>query len=291
MRIGAHVSTAGGLEKGIERAQAMGAETIQIFGAAPQSWRRRSYPPQEAKAFRAKAAAADIWPIFIHAVYLVNLATSNPENLIKSQDALIADMVLSSAIGAKGVIFHIGSHRGAGYATVFGQIVDSVRRVLAETPEDAWLVIENSAGMGDSVGRKLGELAAVMKEVASPRLKVCFDTQHAFSAGYDVATAGGLAATVDEFEREVGLAHLVAIHANDSKCTLGEGVDRHENIGDGHIGRAGFKVILAQPAFRDLPFLLEVPGFPKEGKKAEGPDKENVDRLKAIAAGVGWRAS
>ena len=291
MRIGAHVSTAGGLEKGIERAQAMGAETIQIFGAAPQSWRRRSYPPQEAKAFRAQAAAADIWPIFIHAVYLVNLATSNPENLIKSQDALIADMVLSSAIGAKGVIFHIGSHRGLGYATVFGQIVDSVRRVLAETPEDTWLVMENSAGMGDSVGRKLGELAAVMKEVSSPRLKVCFDTEHAFSAGYDVATAGGLAATVDEFEREMGLAHLVAIHANDSKCPLGGGVDRHENIGDGHIGRVGFKVILAQPAFCDLPFLLEVPGFPKEGKKAEGPDKENVDRLKAIAAGVSRRAS
>jgi deoxyribonuclease-4 len=291
MRIGAHVSTAGGLEKGIERAQAMGADTIQIFGAPPQSWRRRGYPPQEAEAFRARAAAADIWPIFIHAVYLVNLATSNPENLIKSQDALIADMVLSSAIGAKGAIFHIGSHRGAGYAKVFDQIVDSVRRVLAETPEDAWLVMENSAGMGDSVGRKLGELAAVMKEVASPRLKVCFDTQHAFSAGYDVATAGGLAATVDEFEREVGLARLVAIHANDSKCPLGGGVDRHENIGEGHIGRAGFKVILAQPAFRDLPFLLEVPGFSKEGKKAEGPDKENVDRLKAIAAGVSRRAS
>jgi len=287
MRIGAHVSTAGGLEKGIERAEAMGAETIQIFGAPPQTWRRKAYPRQETEAFRTRAAAADIWPVFIHAVYLVNLATSNPENLIKSQDALIADMVLSSAIGARGVIFHIGSHRGAGYAKVFGQIVDSVRRVLAETPEDTWLILENSAGMGDSVGRKLGELAAIMKEVASPRLKVCFDTQHAFSAGYDVATAAGLAATMDEFEREVGLAHLVAIHANDSKCPLGGGVDRHENIGEGHIGRAGFEVIVAHPAFRDLPFLLEVPGFPKEGKKGEGPDKENVDRLKAIVRVVG----
>jgi deoxyribonuclease-4 len=287
MRIGAHVSTAGGLERGIERAQAMGAETIQIFGSPPQSWRRKAYPRQEAEAFRTGAAAADIWPVFIHAVYLVNLATSNPENLIKSQDALIADMVLSSAIGAKGVIFHIGSHRGVGYATVFGQIVDSVRRVLAETPEDAWLILENSAGMGDTIGRKLGELAAIMKEVVSPRLKVCLDTQHAFSAGYDVATARGLAATVDEFQREVGLAHLVAVHANDSKCPLGGGVDRHENIGEGHIGRAGFEVILAHAAFRDLPFLLEVPGFPKEGKKAEGPDKENVDRLKAIARAVG----
>lgn len=286
MRIGAHVSTAGGLEKGIERAQVMGAETIQIFGAPPQTWRRKAHPPQEAEAFRAQAAAADIWPVFIHAVYLVNLATSNPENLIKSQDALIADMALSSAIRAKGVIFHIGSHRGAGYAKVFGQIVDSVRRVLAETPDDTWLILENSAGMGDSIGRRFGELAGIMKEVASPRLKVCFDTQHAFSSGYDVATAGGLAATVEEFEREVGLAHLVAIHANDSKCPLGGGVDRHENIGEGHIGRAGFEVIMAHAAFRDLPFLLEVPGFPKEGKKPEGPDKENVDRLKAIAAAV-----
>jgi len=287
MRIGAHVSTAGGLEKGIERAQAIGAETIQIFGSPPQSWRRKAFSPQEAEAFQARAAAADIWPVFIHGVYLVNLATSNPENLIKSQDALIADMVLSSAIGAKGVIFHIGSHRGVGYANVFGQIVDSVRRVLAETPEDTWLILENSAGMGDSVGRKLGELGAIIKEVASLRLKVCFDTQHAFSAGYDVATVAGLAATVDEFEREVGLTHLVAIHANDSKCPLAGGVDRHENIGEGHIGRAGFEVIVAQPAFCDLPFLLEVPGFPREGKKPAGPDKENVDRLKAIAAAVG----
>jgi deoxyribonuclease-4 len=287
MRIGAHVSTAGGLEKGIERAQAMGAETIQIFGAPPQSWRRKVCSPQEAEAFRARAAAADIWPIFLHGVYLVNLATSNPDGLVKSQDALIADMMLSSAIGAKGVIFHIGSHRGAGYAKVFGQIVASIRRVLAETTEDTWLILENSAGMGDSVGRKLGELAEIMKEVDSPRLKVCFDTQHAFSSGYDVATVDGLAATVNEFEREVGLAHLVAIHANDSKCPLGGGVDRHENIGEGHIGRAGFEAILAHPAFRDLPFLLEVPGFPKEGKKPEGPDKENVDRLKAIAGAVG----
>jgi deoxyribonuclease-4 len=286
MRIGAHVSTAGGLEKGIERAQAIGAETVQIFGAPPQSWRRRVCSPQEGEAFRARAAAADIWPVFIHGVYLVNLATSKPENLIKSQDALIADMALSSAIGAKGVIFHIGSHRGVGYEKVFGQIVDSVRRVVAETPEDTWLILENSAGMGDSIGRRLSELADIMKEVTSPRLKVCFDTQHAFSSGYDVATADGLAATVDEFEREVGLAHLVAIHANDSKCPLGGAVDRHENIGEGHIGRAGFEAIMAHPAFRDLPFLLEVPGFPKEGRKPEGPDKENVDRLKAIAAAV-----
>ncbi len=286
MRIGAHVSTAGGLDKGIERAQAMGAQAIQIFGAAPQSWRRKTYAQAEADAFRTSAAAADIWPVFLHGVYLVNLATSIPENLFKSCDALIHDMRVCSQIGAKGVIFHIGSHRGAGFSQVFGQIVESIRQVLAQTPDDTWLILENSAGMGDSVGSRFSELSAIMGEMASPRVKVCFDTQHAFAAGYDVATAGGLAATLDEFEREVGLAHLVTVHANDSKCPLGGGVDRHENIGEGHIGRQGFQVIMAHPAFRDLPFLLEVPGFPKEGAKPEGPDKENVDRLKAIAAAV-----
>jgi deoxyribonuclease-4 len=287
MRIGAHVSTSGGLLKGIERAQAMGAETLQIFGAAPQSWRRKVYSQEEGEAFRAAVQAADIWPVFIHGVYLVNLATSIPENLAKSQGALIADMHVSALIGAKGVIFHIGSHRGAGFQQTLTQIVNSIRRVLDETPEETWLILENSAGMGDSVGSRFEELAAIMNGVASPQVRVCLDTQHAFASGYQVATAEGLTQTIDEFEREVGLAHLVAVHANDSKCPLGGGVDRHENIGEGHIGREGFQVIMAHPALQDQPFLLEVPGFPKEGKKPEGPDKENVDILKAIAAEVG----
>ena len=287
MRIGAHVSTAGGLPNGIERAQKLGAEAIQIFGAAPQSWRRRVYTPEEGQVFRAAAQAADVWPVFIHGVYLVNLGTSIPENLDKSVEALIADMRLSSLIGCKGVVFHVGSHRGAGFDATLGQVVASVARVLDETPDDTWLILENSAGMGDSIGSRFSELAAIMKELGSPRLKVCLDTQHAFACGYQVATPDGLAATLDEFEREVGLANLVAVHANDSKCPLGGGVDRHENIGEGHIGRDGFRVLLAHPAFRDVPFLLEVPGFPVGDKKPEGPDKENVDRLKAIAAEVG----
>jgi len=287
VRIGAHVSTSGGLPNGIERARNMGAEAIQIFGAAPQSWRRRVYTPEEGKVFRAVAREADVWPVFIHGVYLVNLGTSTPENLDKSIEALVADMRLSSLIGCKGVIFHVGSHRGVGLDATFGQVVASIASVLDATPDDTWLILENSAGMGGSIGSKFSELGAIMKEVGSPRLKVCLDTQHAFACGYQVATPDGLAATLDELEREVGLANLVAVHANDSKCPLGGGVDRHENVGEGHIGREGFRVILAHPAFREVPFLLEVPGFPVGGKKPEGPDKENVDRLKAIAAEVG----
>jgi deoxyribonuclease-4 len=285
MRIGAHVSTEGGLEKAVERAQAMGAETIQIFGAAPQSWRKKEYSPEEAEAFQRKAVEADVQPVFIHGVYLVNLATSDPAGLERSVDALTWSLNVCHRIGALGTIFHLGSHRGAGFEAVLSQVVAAVRRILEGSSSDTWFVLENSAGMGGSVGSRFSELGAIMREVASPRVKVCFDTQHAFAAGYDVATSEGLEATLSEFEKHVGLTSLVAVHANDSKIPLGGGVDRHENIGEGLIGREGFKVIMGHPAFRDIPFLLEVPGFEKKG-----PDKENLDILRQLRQELGLAA-
>ena len=282
MRIGAHVSTEGGLEKAVERAQAMGAETIQIFGAAPQSWRKKEYAAEEAEAFQKKASEAHVQPVFIHGVYLVNLATGDPAGLERSVDALTWSLDVCRQIGALGTIFHLGSHRGAGFKAVLSQVVSAVHRILDGSPGDTWLILENSAGMGASVGSRFSELGIIMREAASPRVKVCFDTQHAFAAGYDVATARGLESTLAEFEKQVGLANLVAVHANDSKIRLGGGVDRHENIGEGLIGRGGFKVIMGDPAFREIPFLLEVPGFEKKG-----PDKENMDILHHIRQELG----
>ena len=277
MRLGAHVSTQGGLDKAIDRAQAMGAETVQIFGSAPQTWRRRDASPEEIAAFREKAAAADVEPVFLHAVYLINLAAADPANLERGVASLIADLELCAQIGAKGSIVHIGSHKGAGLDAVFPQVVAAIRRVMENTPPEAWLILENSAGMGGSIGASFSELAAVMRELADARIKVCLDTQHAFAMGYDVASAGGLQATLAEFDREIGLDNLVAVHANDSKVPLGGGRDRHENIGEGAIGREGFRVIMAHPAFRELPFILEIPGFGNLG-----PDRENLDILKGI---------
>ena len=282
MRVGAHVSSSGGLTTAFERAGAIGAETIQIFGAPPQVWRRRKIRPEECEAFRAGMAESDIQPVFIHGVYLINLATASPEQLKKSSDALAGDLNLASAIGAKGVIFHVGSHKGAGFDEVLTQIVEALQEVLNETPDDAWIILENSAGMGGSVGSKFSELGAIMKAVANPRLKVCLDTEHAYAAGYNLAERAGIDDAMAEFEREVGVSHLVAVHANDSKIELGGGVDRHDNIGEGHIGREGFEVIMAHQAFADVPFLLEVPGFEKDG-----PDKPNIDILKEIRAKVG----
>jgi apurinic endonuclease APN1 len=138
-------------------------------------------------------------------------------------------------------------------------------------------VLENSAGMGGAIGSRFDELGRIIREAGSPRVKVCLDTQHAFAAGYDLKTKDGLEAAMSEFEERIGLDRLVAVHANDSKCPLAGGVDRHENIGEGHIGLDGFENILSHPAFAEVPFLLEVPGFANEG-----PDRRNVDILKAV---------
>ena len=221
-------------------------------------------------------------PVFIHGVYLINLATSDPLGLERSVDSLTWSLDVCRRIGALGTIFHLGSHRGAGFEAVLPQVVAAVRQVLERCPGDTWFILENSAGMGASVGSRFSELGVIMREAASPRVKTCFDTQHAFAAGYDVAIAQGLEATLAEFDEQVGLANLVAVHANDSKIPLGGGVDRHENVGEGLIGREGFRVILGHPAFRDIPFLLEVPGFDKKG-----PDKENLDILRQIREEVG----
>jgi deoxyribonuclease-4 len=282
MKIGAHVKTSGGVDKAIDRAEEMGAEAIQIFSGAPQAWRRKDYRPEEVEAYRARAAQTGIQPAFLHGVYLVNLATDNQEHLAKSLDALTHDMNACHLLGASGVIFHLGSHRGAGFDHVFQQVVQSVRGIVDATPEDTWLILENSAGMGGSVGSKFDELGRIIREVGSPRVKVCLDTQHMFAAGYDVKTKDGLGAAMSEFAAEVGLDTLVAVHANDSKCPLAGGVDRHENIGEGHIGLDGLQNVMSHPAFRDVPFLLEVPGFDNQG-----PDRRNVEILKGLREKTG----
>ncbi|MEX0800195.1 MAG: deoxyribonuclease IV [Dehalococcoidia bacterium] len=282
MKVGAHVKTAGGVFKGIDLAETIGAEAIQIFCGAPQAWKRKIYKPGEVETYQARVAETGIGPAFVHGVYLVNLATDNPEHLQKSLDALVHDMNACHTLGVKGVIFHLGSHRGAGYETVFQQVAESVRKVVDASPQDTWLILENSAGMGGAIGSTFEELGRIIEGAGSERVKVCLDTQHAFAAGYDVKSKGGLNAAMAEFDAKVGLDRLVAVHANDSKCPLGGGLDRHENIGEGHIGLDGFESIMSHPAFKDVPFLLEVPGFDKAG-----PDKRNVDILKDLRKRAG----
>lgn len=282
MHIGAHVSTAGGFDRAIDRAVEIGAEAVQLFCSSPQGWAFKPLSDEAISAFRQKSKDNGIGPAFLHGIYLVNMGTPDAEHLKKGIDSLTKYMHVASAMGGKGVIFHGGSHKGAGFEGVFQQTVDSFKEVLASSPKDIYLIIENSAGMGNHIGSSFAEIGRILKAVDSPQVKVCLDTQHAFAAGYELTTSEGVARAMEEFDREIGVDNLAAVHANDSKTPFSSGVDRHENIGLGHMGEDAFVAIMTHPAFRDVPFLLEVPGA--EGK---GPDKPNVDLLKRLRARAG----
>jgi deoxyribonuclease-4 len=286
MKIGAHISTAGGLHTCFERAEAIGAECVQVFESAPQQWGTARLTDEQIEGFRARAKDSKIAPIFIHGKYLMNLASADPKIFKTSASTLRSSLNIAGRIGAQGVIFHTGSHKGLGYEAVFEQICSAARDVLAETPDETWMIFENSAGQGGTIGSKFSDLGQIIKRIDSPRAKVCIDTCHAFASGYDLSNTAGVQATVDELDREVGLQNVAAIHCNDSKTDLGAGRDLHENIGDGKIGRGGFEAIIAHKAFTKVPLLLEVPGYKLDGAP-KGPDKPNIDRLKEIRAAAG----
>ena len=282
MKIGAHVSTAGGISNAVTRGQAIGCEAIQIFGSSPQSWAFKPVSGEQIERFKQGLIDADIGSVFLHAIYLINLGTPSEETLQKGIDSLISYMNLAADIGADGVIVHPGSHGGRGFEAVLPQAAEAIKTVLDTAPEGPCLAVENMAGMGQHIGAKFNELGWILDAVDSPRLKICLDTQHAFAAGYDLTNPQGIQAMLAELDSGPGSANVAAVHANDSKRVCGSGVDRHDNIGDGFIGEEGFAAIMANSAFAEVPFLLEVPGF--EGK---GPDQQNMDLLKKIRSQVG----
>jgi deoxyribonuclease-4 len=228
--------------------------------------------------------------VFIHGKYLMNLASADAKIFKTSASTLRSSLNIAGRIGARGVIFHTGSHKGLGLEAVFDQICDACEKVLEDTPEETWLIFENSAGAGGTIGSRFHDLGEIIRRVDNKRVKICVDTCHAFAAGYDLSNAEGVEGMLDEIEREVGLENLAAFHCNDSKAPLGSGRDLHDNIGEGHIGEAGFEALLSQKSIRDVPLLLEVPGYKIDGA-GKGPDKPNVDRLKSIRDRVAPKAT
>jgi len=282
MKIGAHVSTAGGISNAVGRAKEIGCEAIQIFGSSPQTWAFKPVPGEQIELLKQSIADAGIGPVFLHAIYLINLGTPNEDSLKKGINSLIKYMNLAADIGAAGVIFHPGSHGGRGYDAVLPQTVDAIKTVLDASPYVPCLAVENMAGMGQHIGAKFDELGGILKAVDSPRLKICLGTSHAFAAGYDLTNSQGIKAMLDELDAGPGSASVAAVHANDSKRVCGSGVDRHDNIGDRFIGEEEFAAIMGDPAFVEFPFFLEVPGF-----EGNGPDKRNIDIFKTIRKQVG----
>jgi deoxyribonuclease IV len=277
--LGAHVDSSRGLHLAFERAAAMGADAIQVHPTPPHYWGSPKLDDERVERFREAAAAAGHPPFYFHAVYLINLAGDDRLLRQRSESTLAGYLAAADRLGISGVIFHTGSHKGAGFEETLPTITGHLKQVLERAdPQRARLLIENNAGMGGCVGARFEELRAMMDAVGDPRVGVCFDTCHAFASGYDERTPEAARATLDEWERVVGLDRLEAIHCNDSQTGLGSNRDRHANIGLGEIGEEGFRALLHDSRLAHLPFILEVPGF-----QGGGPDAANLEILRRLA--------
>lgn len=277
MLIGGHVSTAGGLVHAIERAEERGCETMQIFNQSPRMWRPTHYSEEDCAAFRERLATSPVESVYIHAVYLINLASDDADVCRKSLTSLTHALSVGDAIGAAGVIVHPGSGKGQTPATAFRKLGKALRAALAQT-ESTPLLFENTAGAGFTIGRTFDELARVIEvSGAGDRAGVCLDSCHLLASGYEVRDATAFEAVVDEYDRVVGLDRLQALHLNDSQVPLGANRDRHANLGKGELGEKGIRVFLGEPRFQGLPVLIEVPG-----PDGHGPDKEQIDIAKRL---------
>ncbi len=274
-KIGAHVSTAGGLWTAFGRAKEIGADCIQIFGASPRTWQAKLPNEEEIKKFKEEEKRIGIGPAYLHASYLVNLGSPNPELVLKSIRNLSDHLKIAELIEAAGLIFHIGSSAGMDKQKSLNQAISGMKKVLANVPGKSFLVMENTAGGGEKIGKTIEELAFIFKKLGSKRVKVCLDTAHAYESGIVRYDPADIKIFADKIDKELGLENVVAIHANDSKTLWNSHNDRHENIGEGHIGILGFKALAKEKRFWDKAWLLEVPGF-----ENEGPDKKNVEILK-----------
>ena len=281
IRLGAHIWGGGGsgkLRAAPARAQEMGCETLQIFASSPQMWRLPATKQEDAEYFRAECARASLGPVSVHAVYLVNPASENPEFREKTERSLVATLKAADMLGASMVVTHLGSAQASERPGAVGRACTVFHKVLDQFSGRARLVFETSAGAGATLGGRFEEIGEMIRRLdSSPQVGVCIDTAHIFTAGYDYRTADDLERTLDEFDRHVGLDRLMAVHVNDSKAPFGSNRDRHENIGDGEIGLEALGRFLRHPALGSCPVYLEVPGLNRDG-----PDRPNMERLYAL---------
>lgn len=275
MRIGAHVGTSGGIQTAVERGTAVGCESIQVFTTSPRAWRAQVHQPENLEAFRAARAAADV-SVVCHASYLINLAGTDEAVVEKSGIALAACCAVASELDAEAVIVHVGSHLGDGLAAGLARIQGELDKVLADLPDDVWLLLENTAGAGGTIGRTIDELSAVIERSPHPRLGVCLDSCHLFASGIEIGDPAAMTAMLAELDAKIGVDRLRALHLNDSQVPFGSNRDRHAPVGEGLIGES-IAAFLGHPLLQGLPCLLETPA--EDGKSIAADALEPTRRL------------
>ena len=281
MLIGAHISSAGGIDKAIDRAVELGADSVQVFTQSPRTWRPTNHDPASFERFRDKRTEAGIGGVVCHALYLCNLAAPDDTVYEKSVAAMRNTMEVACGIGADGVVFHVGSHLGSGFEAGLERVLPALEQVLELCSDETWLLMENSAGAGGTIGRSIEELAMIHDRLgAPPRFGICLDSCHLYASGVDVTDPAALDACLDELDSAIGRDRLRALHVNDAAAPLGSNRDRHANILEGEIGE-GLGAFIAHPAFQKLGAYMEVPG------SGDGVDANELTKLRDLHAR--WR--
>ena len=279
IRLGFHISIGGGFVEAAKKARALGCRTMQIFTRNPRGWAPpRAIDPDEAAIFRSALADYGIDPLVVHMPYLPNFASPEDTLYERSVAMLVDELERAGQLGAGYLVLHVG-HRGNSSAEeAFFRVAAAINRACGSVSQAPMLLLENTAGQGTEIGSSFLHLARIMDMIEHPeRIGICFDTAHAWGAGYDLATPSGIADTLAELDKYLGWDRLHLIHLNDAKATRGAGVDRHDHIGRGLIGREGFRLLLQHPRLSQLPFIMETP------KKSEGDDRENMKVVKSLS--------
>ena len=278
VRVGVHVSIAGSISLAVERAADIGCDTFQIFSRNPRGWGYRDLSPGDVEQFKESLAGSGISPVFDHMPYLPNLATPREDMYEKSCATLAAELLRCGTLGIPFLVTHLGHHLGDGIEAGRARVIHATNKALEAAPNRVMLLLENTAGEKNGVGSTFEDIRAVMDGISrQERVWVCFDTCHAFGAGYELRNSKGIAETLGMLEEVIGLAHVRLIHLNDSKGTLGSGLDRHEHIGLGSIGEEAFSLMLHDDFFRTRPLICETPVDERRD------DRGNIAKVRELA--------
>ena len=262
MQVGMHVSIAGSIDKAVDNALILGCSAFQIFTRSPRGWEAKPLSNSDINNFREKLAASKInrFAVATHMPYLPNLSSPEDDPFAKSLDSLVEELKRCSKLGVPYLVAHLGSHKGAGDQKGMKNLVKAFTKAAENTPDDVIVLLENTAGQKNSVGSDFEQLASILSQLKpSKRFGVCFDTCHAFAAGYDLRSQETVKSTLDQFDKHVGIEHLKIIHLNDSKGEIGCNLDRHEHIGLGKIGEAGLSYVVKFANSKKIPIILETP--------------------------------
>jgi deoxyribonuclease-4 len=269
MLVGAHVSPAGGLPKAIERGVERGCRAIQIFNQSPRMWKPTTYRDEDVAAFREAMDASPIDAVLIHAVYLLNCASDDPDIRAKTLTSLTHSLRVGQAIGATGVVLHPGSAKTGDVTSAIERAGELIGQALADS-EGCALHLENTAGAGGTLGRSIDELAALLDACGGDeRLGLCLDSCHLYASGYDIRTIAGMDSLIEEISAKVGLERVGSLHLNDSQTALASNRDRHADVGEGELGEDGCAAFLSAPGLEGLACVLETPGPDRKGASAE----------------------